>query len=226
MSEPRNASSDSLLSKLALRGRLRSPGQRGEARPAITVFDVSARRERADAPCATHMRQSQQAQPIRTGHYDVTPVKMHDAEGLAIESGGRRRIVEQHHIAALRVQRFDLRNAVLGGELLDYMLQRRRVLANPPHGRERRVFALILAAKRGGEIDPGHRLDVIAHGKGAIMLAPGKRLRLVRFDGMVKLRLPTVRDASTWRCPELRGGLDLDFAASVRVEQAPARRPR
>ncbi len=32
---------------------------------------------------------------------------MHDAEGLAIESSGRRRIVEQHHIAALRVQWFD-----------------------------------------------------------------------------------------------------------------------
>ena len=128
-----------------------------------------------------------------------------DGEGLS----------SKHHIAALRVQRFDLRNAVLGGELLDYMLQRRRVLANPPHGRERRILALILAAKRGGEIDPGHRLDVIAHGKRAIMLAPGKRLRLVRCDGMVKLSSPTVRDASRQRY-FLRGRLDLDFRSGPR----------
>ena len=94
------------------------------------------------------MRQSQQAQPIRTGHYDVTAIQMHDAEGLAIKSGGRPGIVEQNHIAALRVQRFDLRNAVLGGELLDHMLQRRCVLANPVHGGQRRVITLILAAKR------------------------------------------------------------------------------
>ena len=117
------------------------------------------------------MRQSQQAQPIWAGHYDVTSVQMHDAEALAIESGRGRGIVEQHDIAALRVQRFDLRNAVLGGELLGDMLERRRVLANPPHGRQGRVFTLILAATRGREIDPGHRLDVIARGKGAIVLA-------------------------------------------------------
>ena len=78
--------------------------------------------ERADAPRATHMRQSQQAQPVWTGHYDVTPVQMHDAEGLAIESSGRRRVVEQDHIAALRVRRFDLRNAVLRGGIFEALV--------------------------------------------------------------------------------------------------------
>jgi len=94
---------------------------------------MSTRREQPAAPCAAHMRQSQHAQPIRTGHYDVTTVEMHRTEGVALEPGERLGIVEQYHIAALRVQRFDLRNAVLGGDLLNDMLNRshRRDPGNP-----------------------------------------------------------------------------------------------
>ena len=181
---------ESLHYRLALRGRLRSPGQRREARPAIAVFNVSARRERADPPRAAHMREAEHMQTIGAGHQHMTAVEMHDAEGLAIESGGRRGIVEQHHIAALRVQRLDLRNVVLLGELFDELLQSRRTLAHPPDGLERYRFRFVLAAKICGQIDPGHRLDMVAYRKRTIMLAPRKRLGFVHFNGLVQLRLP------------------------------------